>query len=156
VIETAEAVKSILDKAGAPAYCKTSGATGLHIYVPMGNEYEYALAKEFAHLVAMMTQEQLPHFTSLERNLKKRGGNIYIDYLQNRSGQTLAAAYSLRPRPGATVSAPLEWKEVKQGLLPSQFTIRNMVHRIKAKGDLFSGVLAKGIDIKKSLKKLGA
>ena len=156
VIETALVIKGILDKAGATCYCKTSGATGLHIYVPMGNKYAYEMAKDFAHLVAMLAQEQLPDFTSLERSLEKRGNNIYIDYLQNRSGQTLASAYSLRPRAGATVSTPLEWKEVKSGLLPADFTIENTLRRIQKKGDLFAGVLGTGINLASCLKKLGA
>lgn len=154
VIEAALTVKSILDKAGAPSYCKTSGATGLHVYVPMGNKYDYEQVKDFAHLIAIMTQALLPDTTSIERTLSKRGPNIYIDYLQNRGGQTLAAAYSLRPREGATVSAPLDWKEVKEGLHPSQFTMHNIIDRIKKKGDLFAPVLKKGIDLERCLKKL--
>jgi bifunctional non-homologous end joining protein LigD len=154
VIEAALATKSILDKAGADSYCKTSGATGLHVYVPMGNKYDYEQVKDFAHLISIMTQALLPDTTSIERILSKRGPNIYIDYLQNRGGQTLATAYSLRPREGATVSTPLEWSEVKEGLHPSQFTMHNILDRIKKKGDLFAPVLKKGIDLVKCLKKL--
>jgi len=155
VIDTANVIKQILDKAGATSFPKTSGATGIHVYVPLGAKYTYEQAKDFAHVVATMAQQQLPGFTSLERSLSKRGaGNIYIDYLQNRKGQTLACAYSLRPRPGATVSMPLEWNEVKKGLHPSDFTIRNAKARIEEKGDLFSRVLLKGIDMVKCIKKL--
>jgi bifunctional non-homologous end joining protein LigD len=103
----------------------------------------------------MMANEQLPSFTSLERNLKKRGKNkIYLDHLQNRRGQTIAAAYSLRPHPGATVSMPLKWSEVKDGLSPKEFDIRNAMKRIKKNGDIFKGILGKGIDIEKCLKEL--
>ncbi len=155
VIDTAKVIKQILDKAGAPSFPKTSGATGIHIYVPLGGKYTYDQGKEFAHMIAILAQEQLPDFTSLERSLKKRGkDHIYIDYLQNRKGQTLSCAYSLRPKPGATVSTPLEWKEVKSGLHPSDFNIKNIFKRIEKKGDLFSGVLLKGIDMKKCIKKL--
>ena len=155
VIDTANVIKQILDKAGATSFPKTSGATGIHVYVPLGAKYTYEQAKDFAHVVATMAQQQLHGFTSLERSLSKRGaGNIYIDYLQNRKGQTLACAYSLRPRPGATVSMPLEWNEVKKGLHPSDFTIRNAKARIEKKGDLFSRVLLKGIDMVKCIKKL--
>ncbi|MBS1690413.1 MAG: DNA polymerase LigD, partial [Bacteroidetes bacterium] len=80
--------------------------------------------------------------------------NIYIDYLQNRIGQTLASVYSLRPKPGAPVSTPLEWKEVKMGLNPKDYNINNTLSRIEKKGDLFEGVLKKGIDMKKCLKNL--
>ena len=155
VIETALAFKKILDKAGADCYCKTSGATGLHIFLPMGKKYLYEQVKDFAYFLCMMVNEQLPKFTSLERSLQKRGNNkIYLDYLQNRRGQTIAAVYSLRPHPGATVSMPLLWKEVKPSLTPSAFTIDTALPRIKKMGDIFSEVLGKGIDIKKCLEKL--
>ena len=155
VIETANAFKKVLDKANAECFCKTSGSTGLHIFVPMGKKYLYEQVKDFAHLLCTLVHELLPGFTSLERNLARRGNkNIYLDYLQNRRGQTLACAYSLRPKKGATVSAPLHWKEVKKGLHPSQFTIHNILARVKKEGDLFKGVLSKGVDLKKCLEKL--
>jgi bifunctional non-homologous end joining protein LigD len=157
VIDTALVIKAILDKARAVSFPKTSGATGIHIYVPLNAKYTYDQCREFAHMIAMLTHDELPAYTSLERSLSKRGEhNIYIDYLQNRAGQTLASAYSLRPRPGATVSAPLQWSEVKHGLHPSQFHIGNMAERLTKKGDLFQGVLGKGIDMMKSIKKLGS
>ncbi|WP_018344657.1 DNA ligase D [Cytophaga aurantiaca] len=156
VIKTALVVKRILDKAGADAYCKTSGATGLHIYIPLGAKYTYEQGKNFAHIIAQFVHDELPELTSLVRNPKERTKQIYVDYLQNRSGQTLAAAYSVRPKPGATVSTPLEWSEVKKGLHPSKFTIKTIFKRLKQKGDLFKGILGKGIDMEKCLKKLGA
>jgi bifunctional non-homologous end joining protein LigD len=156
VIETAQVIKQILDKAGALSFPKTSGATGIHVYVPLGAKYTYDQAKEFAHMIAILAQEQLPGFTSLERSLSKRGkDHIYIDFLQNRKGQTLSCAYSIRPKPGATVSAPLEWKEVKYGLHPSDFNIKNIIKRLDQKGDLFADVLKKAIDMKKCIEKLG-
>lgn len=154
VIETANAVKEVLDKAGAICFCKTSGATGLHIYIPMQKKYTYDQAKDFAHLVCILTNELLPKFTSLERNLKKRGNKIYLDHLQNRRGQTIASVYSLRPKEGATVSTPLFWKEVKSGLTPLDFNIHNILKRIKNTGDIFTGVLGKGIDLNKCLNNL--
>ena len=156
VIETALAVKTILDKAGADCYCKTSGSSGLHVYMPMGARYTYDETKEFAELIATMVTEYLPDLTTVERSLSKRDNKIYVDYLQNRKGQTLASAYSVRPKPGAPVSAPLYWKEVKKGLHPSQFTINNILKRLEKTGDLFENVLKKGIDLKKCLKNLGA
>lgn len=156
VIETALAVKEITDRAGLPAFCKTSGASGLHVYIPLKNAYPYELVKDFAQVVASMVQELLPDFTTLERSLKKRGDNIYIDYLQNRSGQTLSSVYSVRPVPGAQVSTPLEWKEVNARLSPDQFDITNTKKRIDKKGDLFAEVLTLKADIPKALKSLGA
>jgi bifunctional non-homologous end joining protein LigD len=155
VIETAQVVHQIFERLKVPCYCKTSGASGLHVYVPLGAKYTYDQVKDFGNIIAMMVTAELPDTTTLERSLSKRADNkIYVDYLQNRRGQTLATAYSLRPKPGATVSTPLEWKEVKPGLHPSQFNIHNILSRVKKKGDLFSEVLGKGIDLNKVLKLL--
>lgn len=157
VIETALAFKKVLDKAGAKCFCKTSGATGLHIFLPMAKKYSYEQVKDFAALLCTIVNDMLPEFTSMDRNLKKRGDKkIYLDHLQNRRGQTLACAYSLRPKKGATVSTPLEWKEVKKGLHPSAFTITTIIKRVQKKGDLFKEVLGPGVDIKKCLAKLSA
>ena len=155
VIIAAQAFKKLLDKAGAASFCKTSGATGLHIYVPMGKKYSYEQVKNFAHILCTMVHEQIPGFTSMERNLQKRGNSkIYLDYLQNRRGQTIAAPYSLRPRDKATVSIPLQWKEVTKGLDPTSFTIDTILKRVKKIGDVFSPVLGTGIDLKKCIAKL--
>jgi bifunctional non-homologous end joining protein LigD len=102
-----------------------------------------------------MTEERLPKITTTERSLSKRNGRIYLDYLQNKKGQTLASVYSVRPKPGATVSTPLAWTEVKHGLHPSDFTIANIVKRLKKTGDLFAGVLTEKTNLQKCLKNLG-
>ena len=154
VITTANAFKLLLNKAGAKSFCKTSGATGLHIFVPMGKKYLYAQVRDFAEILCKIVQEQLPGFTSIERNLKKRGNKIYLDYLQNSRGQTIAAAYSIRPVPDATVSTPLLWKEVKPGLHPGAFDIFSVPERVKKMKDIFGGILGKGVDIKKCIEKL--
>lgn len=151
VIETARAVHEVLKKAGAESFCKTSGATGLHVYIPTGRKYTYDQVKDFAELICSLTHEQLPKFTSMERNLKKRGNKIYLDHLQNRRGQTISSVYSLRPKEGATVSTPLKWTEVKSGLTPQQFTIITLPKRLNRLGDIFKGVLGKGIDLRKCL-----
>lgn len=156
VIETALVVKSVLDALGIPSYPKTSGSTGIHIYIPLGAKYNYEQSKQLAELIATMVHEELPDFTSLIRNPQKRKDKIYIDYLQNRPIQTICAPYSVRPKPGATVSAPLHWDEVKPGLTISQFTIKNIFERVTAEGDLFHGVLGHGIDLNKTLKNLSS
>ncbi len=157
VIEVALLIKEILDKADAESYCKTSGASGLHVFVPMGKKYSYEQVKGFCQIICVMAQEQLADFTTLERNLKKRGNkHIYMDYLQNRRGQTISSVYSVRPKPGATVSTPLLWKELKKGLHPLKFTINTIYKRLEKYGDLFEGVLGKGVDINKCLKNLDA
>jgi bifunctional non-homologous end joining protein LigD len=154
VVDAALATKSILDRAGMKSYCKTSGSSGLHVYVPLKNRYEYETVKDFAMIVASLVVDELPDTTTLERSLSKRGPKIYMDYLQNRTGQTLASVYSLRPVPAASASTPLEWKEVNHKLHPSQFHIRNMLSRIKKKGDLFAPVLTETNSIEKALKNL--
>jgi bifunctional non-homologous end joining protein LigD len=155
VIEAAKAVKEVLDRAGIEGYLKTSGATGLHIYVPTCKKYDYEQVKNFAQIISARAQELVPDFTTLERNLKKRGPTrIYMDFLQNRSGQTISSVYSLRPKDGAPVSTPLEWKELKKGLVFKDFNIKTIHKRLEKKGDIFKGVLGPGIDMLKALKKL--
>ena len=155
VIDVAQATKEILDQTGISGFCKTSGASGMHIYIPCGGKYEYETVRDFAKVLATLVHEQVPSFTTLERSLSKRKKDqIYVDYLQNSRGQTLACAYSARPKPGATVSTPLEWKEVKHGLHPSQFTIKNIKRRVERKSDLFKGVLGRGVNIPAAIKKL--
>ncbi len=155
VIEAANVIKQVLDNAGAPGFCKTSGASGMHIYVPTAKKYTYEQVKDFTYLICMIANDQMKGFTTLERNLKKRGDkHIYLDYLQNRRGQTISSVYSLRPKIGATVSTPLSWEEVKSGLSPKQFTIHNIEERVIKIGDIFKDVLGKGIDLKKCIKKL--
>ncbi len=154
VIETALVVKKVLESYNVASSVKTSGSTGLHIYIPFGGKYTYDQSKAFAELIANMVHDELSLLTSLERNPLKRTDKIYIDYLQNRPIQTICAPYSCRPKPGATVSAPLHWDEVKKGLQMNDFTIKNMMQRIKAEGDLFTPVLEKGINLKKVLEQL--
>jgi len=154
VILAARVTKEILDAIDADAYCKTSGSTGLHIYIPLGAKYSYEDSKEFGRRIAKIVHAELPHFTSIERKTAHRGGNMYIDFLQNRPQATVAAPYSLRPKPGATVSAPLHWEEVKKGLKLTDFNLRNIPARLKSEGDLFKGVLGKGINMEKSIKKI--
>lgn len=154
IIEAALATKEVLDRCNIAGYCKTSGSTGIHIYVPMGAQYNYDQVKDFAHIIVQLVQQKLPDTTTLERTLSKRGDKIYLDYLQNRSGQTIASVYSVRPKSGATVSMPLEWSEVKKGLKIQDFTIYNALERIKEKGDIFAPVIGAGIDMAKAIKLL--
>jgi len=155
VVEAALSVKKVLDSIDVSGYCKTSGATGMHIYIPLGAAYSYDQSRMLAELIVQLVHHQIPSFTSLERNPAKRKKKIYLDYLQNKSIQTIAAPYSVRPKPGATVSTPLHWEELKKGLTPAQFTINNIMNRIKKEGDLFKPVLGKGIDLEQKLKKIG-
>lgn len=155
VIETALQVNEVLTDVKIKGYCKTSGSTGIHIYIPMGGKYDFDQVKDFAHILMKQVNEKIPKITTLERSLQKRDPKkIYLDYLQNRTGQTLASAYSLRPKQGASVSMPLDWEELKPGIKPTDFNIENALERIKEKGDLFKPVLGKGIDMMKVLELL--
>jgi bifunctional non-homologous end joining protein LigD len=153
VIEAALETKKVLDALDVPSFCKTSGSTGMHIYIPMGAKYSYEQSQLFARLIVNLVHEQLPDFTTLERTIADRHGKMYLDFLQNRPGATIAGPYSLRPKPGATVSMPLHWDEVKPGLKMKDFTIFNALERVKAEGDLFKGVLGKAIDLEKTIRK---
>ena len=144
-----------MDKAKVKGYCKTSGSSGIHIYIPAGAQYSFEQVKDFAHVMMQMVQKEIPDITTLERNLQKRNKRkIYLDYLQNRRGQTLASVYSLRPKNGAPVSMPIEWDELKIGLKPTDFNIENALERIENKGDLFKPVLGKGFDMLKAIELL--
>ncbi len=154
VMEAACVTKQILDAIEITAFPKTSGSTGLHIYIPFGAKYSYEDSKEFGRKLAKLIHGQLPDFTSIERKITDRRGKMYIDFLQNRPQATVAGPYSLRPKPGATVSMPLHWDEIKVGLTIKSFTIFNAVDRIKEQGDIFTGVLGEGIDLEKALGKL--
>jgi bifunctional non-homologous end joining protein LigD len=154
VVETALVAKQVLDELKIPVYAKTSGATGMHLYVPLAAKFPFEQVKDLALLLAQKVQERLPKLTSLERSPKERRNQIYIDYMQNAITQTIAAPYCVRPRAGATVSTPLQWQEVKKGLHPSQFTIKNVPDRVKKLGDIFQPVLGEGIDVAAYLKEL--
>lgn len=154
VIEVALAAKQILDSAGVSGFVKTSGSSGIHIYLPLQGAYSYGEARDFTQILCYLIHDMLPELTSMERNVKKRGEKIYLDFLQNRRGQTLAAPYCARPKPGATVSTPLSWDEVKPGLDMRDFTIKSVPKRMENKPDFFSGVVGKGIDISQALENL--
>lgn len=143
VVDTALAIKEICDQVEISCYCKTSGATGLHVYIPLAGRYDDEQVKIFARLLASLTHEQVPNITSIERRTDKRKDKVYVDFLQNRKGQTIAAAYSVRPRPGAPVSTPLRWKEVKHSLNPSDFHMFNTIRRLERTGDLWTDVIRK-------------
>jgi len=152
VIKVAQATKEVLDSMEVAGYPKTSGSTGIHVYIPLGAKYTYDQCQMFGRIIATQVNNMLPEITSIERLTKARKNKLYVDFLQNRPKATLAAPYSLRPKPGAPVSMPLYWEEVKKGLSITDFTIRNAMDRIKSEGDIFKPVLGKGIDLNKILK----
>jgi bifunctional non-homologous end joining protein LigD len=151
VIQAAREVKNVLHELKVPSYPKTSGSTGIHIYIPLEAKYTYDQSQMFAKIIVTLVHQRIPEFTSIERMIKNRKGQMYLDHLQNRPGATVAGPYSLRPKAGATVSMPLHWDEIKKGLKMTDFTLRNAQARLKVEGDLFKPVLGKGIDIAKIL-----
>jgi bifunctional non-homologous end joining protein LigD len=154
VIEAAQVIRQVLDAIGVPSYCKTSGSTGLHIYIPLERKYTYEDSKEFGRAIVKVVQQRLPGFTSIERLTSNRKGKVYLDFLQNRPQATVASPYSVRARPGAPVSMPLPWDEIKKGLQIRDFTIYNAFEKAKEQGDVFTGVLGKGIDMERALERL--
>lgn len=152
VVATARFIKKIMERATITSFIKTSGKTGLHILVPLGARYTFEQTRQFAQLLAKIVSQELPHTTSIIRDPKKRDKKVYIDFLQNRIGQTIAAPYSLRPVPLATVSTPLQWNELTFTLHPTDFTIKNIFRRLGRKDDIWKELLHhKGINILNSL-----
>lgn len=147
VVQVALALHEILEQLHIDNYIKTSGASGLHILIPLGARYTHEQAKNFARLLAMLGAEATPEISTIARPLAARGGKVYIDFGQNGYGVTIASPFSARPVPGATVSCPLEWPEVNSKLHPSQFTIKNTPARFEKMKDPLAPVLQKGVDL---------
>jgi bifunctional non-homologous end joining protein LigD len=147
VVKVARALRKILDQLELQSYVKTSGATGLHILLPLGARYTYDETRTFARLLATLGVEAEPDISTIVRPVRERAGKVYIDYLQNGHGQTIVAPFSVRPLPGAPVSTPLRWEEVTARLDPARFTITSMPARIDKVGDPVAAVLREGLDI---------
>jgi len=151
VVETAQSVRKLLETLGIDCFCKTSGKRGLHVYSPLGAKYTNDTVRQFAETVARLIQSQHPETTSVTRMPASRRRQVYIDFLQNGIGKTTAAAYSVRPVPGACVSTPLQWREISKRLDPTKFTIQTMQRRVDKKGDLWAPTLGPGADLSKAL-----
>ena len=154
VIKVARALHGILDELALPSYVKTSGATGLHILLPLGAGYDYDVTRTFARLLATMGVEAEPEISTIARPLRSRGGKVYIDFGQNGRGQTVVAPFSARPLPGAPVSCPLRWEEVTAKLDPARFTIETAPARFEKLGDPLAPVLTGRIDVARTLRQL--
>jgi bifunctional non-homologous end joining protein LigD len=143
-IETARAAKKIFDKYKLTAFCKTSGKTGIHLYIPCTG-FTFPEARTIAEKICILINKAVPQISTTEITVDKRGNKLYLDPNQNDEADTVAAPYSVRPNHHPTVSTPLEWKEVTMKLKPSDFTIQSTPERIKNKGELFTNVLDKNI-----------
>ena len=154
LVTTAKKVKEILDSLNIKGYLKTSGGKGLHVFIPILPKYTYDQTRNFSHIISEAVHKALPKITSLERMPKNRIGKIYLDFLQNGKGKTMACAYSLRPRGGATASTPLEWEELTDKFSLKDYNIKTLPQRVKEKGDLWENFFDDAIDLKYVLDKL--
>ena len=177
VVRVALTLRRILDELEIPAFIKTSGATGLHILVPLAARYTWEETRTFARLLATLGVEAAPTIATIARQIGARGGKVYIDWLQNVRGQTIVAPFSVRPLPGAPVSCPLRWDEVTPRLDPTRFTIVTAPKRFarqmnldldltahgrqmttvrgrRMTGDPMSPVLRESVDIAAALRRL--
>jgi len=155
VLDVARWVRDALVSVKATGFAKTSGAGGLHVYVPLPPQTTYESGLLFAQLIATTVAERHPKEATIERSVKARGRRIYVDYMQNALGKTLASAYSARASEFAGVSTPLTWDEVDEGVSPRDFTVANFDQRIKAAGDPWAA-LRKSKGTKLSLGELRA
>ena len=144
VVDVARWVKQELDALGLHGVPKTSGASGIHIVVPLPRGTHHEAAVVLAELVATRVAAKHPQEATIERKVSARSTSaVYVDYLQNIPGKTVAGAYAVRAKPGATVSTPLAWDEVKPGLDPRAFTILTVPDRVAKVGDLWSPAIRK-------------
>ena len=140
VVDVARWVHDELERIGTPSVPKTSGAQGLHIYIPLPPRTSYEAGRLFCELVATLVADRHPRVATVERAVDARGRRVYVDYLQNMRGKTLATAYSVRATDDAGVSAPLTWAEVHAGVDRRDFTLRTMPDRVRAVGDLWQAL----------------
>jgi len=131
VVTVARAIHRLCESIELEAFVKTSGATGLHVLIPLAGRFTYDQSRTLGELLARVVNRELPEITTIVRKVSDRGGRVYLDYLQNRHGQTIAAPFSARPLPGAPVSAPLRWHEVNGALDPRKFTLRTLPARMR-------------------------
>jgi DNA ligase D-like protein (predicted polymerase)/DNA ligase D-like protein (predicted 3'-phosphoesterase) len=155
VVRLARTLHALCDAIGLPSYPKTTGQKGLHVLVPLGGELTHAQARALGELLARAVEGRHPDLSTTARALSARGGRVYLDYLQNGYGKTIAAPYTVRPRPGAPVSTPLRWNEVTARLDPSRFTIRTVPARAERLGqDPLRPVLTRKPDLLRALERL--
>jgi bifunctional non-homologous end joining protein LigD len=156
VVTLAKAVHVLCEELGLPSFPKTSGQKGLHVLIPLGAQLNHQQATSLGELIARVIESRHPDLGTTERNLSARGGRVYLDFLQNGDGKTIAGPFSARPVPGATVSAPLRWSEVNGRLDPKKFTLKSMPARMKRlRADPLSPVLELSPDLPSALSRLG-
>ncbi len=155
VVKVARTAKQLCDEIELPAFIKTSGSTGLHVMLPLARLVTYEQARQLGGLLARVIANELPDIATVTRQVGKRGGRVYLDYVQNGHGRLLVAPFSARPLPGAPVSMPLAWREVTPKLDIRKFTIANAPGRMKKlKGDPLLPVLEVQPDLVRALERL--
>src|SRR5438046_4707648 len=139
VLAVALVCKEVFDELGLPSFPKTSGSSGIHIYLPLKPKYDYAKIAAVAQALAGEVASRVTKIATTQRSLARRQKQqVYVDAMQNASGNTIASGLSARARPNATVSMPLTWQQVEQGVKIADFTIKNVPDLIKKKGDAWS------------------
>ncbi len=154
VVKSAQAIHRLLEKIEVTHFLKTSGATGMHIYIPLGAKYNTDQSKAFAELIATIINKQIPEITSIVRLPQQRQKKVYLDFLQNRPNQTIVAPYSVRPQPQAPVSTPIFPKELTNKLYPQLFTIKTILKRLERYGDIWSDILTSKINLNQAITNL--
>lgn len=155
VVEAALLIKEELDALRLPSWVKTSGATGLQIFIPLKKGHTFQQTRAFLTFFARYMTGKRPDLITIERRVHLRGRKVYFDYLQHWRGKSLIAAYSTRARPHPTVSTPLRWQELS-GLRPEDFTIDAVTERVRRIGDPFSLMMrGEGVDLAPYLHEIG-
>jgi bifunctional non-homologous end joining protein LigD len=143
VLQVAMICKEVFDELGLPAFPKTSGSSGIHIYLPLKPNHDYRKVAAIAEGLAAEVARRAPKIATIQRSLAKRlKQQVYVDAMQNARGKTIAAAYSARARDGATVSMPLTWQQVERGVKIADFTIENLPALVKKQGDAWKDFFA--------------
>jgi bifunctional non-homologous end joining protein LigD len=149
VLQVALICKEVLDDLGLPAFPKTSGSSGVHIYVPLKPKHVFRKVAVLAEALVAEVAQRAPKIATVQRSLAKRQKQqVYVDAMQNARGKTIAAAFSARAKPGATVSMPLSWKQIEKGVKISDFTIENVPALIKKWGNMWKDFFANGQTLK--------
>ncbi len=157
VLDVARWIHDELEALGVPGVAKTSGASGLHVYIPMPPDTSYEAGQLFCNIIATMVAMKHARMATVERQVAKRGRKVYVDYLQNIEGKSLATAYSARASEFAGVSTPLTWQEVHDGVDPTDFTMKNAMDRFEAVGDLWAELRGRTVlDLRHVLERLAA
>ncbi len=156
VVETALLVRESLEAVGLRGYPRTSGASGMHVLVPIEPGPDWDAVRLFAQVVSEALVRAHPKLVTTERVVAKRGPRVYLDAHQNGRGRSIASVYSVRPRPGAPVATPLRWEEVQPGLDPRDFTMGAVARRVERDGDLAEGLLGDLQPLGAAVARLGA